>query len=152
MSEWTVDTLREHLETVLSERDLRLQQRFDAQQAALDAAMIAAKEAVATAMTAAKEATAKAELAADKRFEAVNEFRQTLTDQQQTFIARPEAMAAIERNTERTQDVAKAVQTLTDRINTQDGRSEGLSSGWAVLATALLVIAAVAGVIGHFIH
>jgi hypothetical protein len=33
----------------------------------------------------------KAELAADKRFESVNEFRQTLTDQQQTFMPRLEA-------------------------------------------------------------
>jgi membrane protein required for beta-lactamase induction len=36
MSEWTVDTLREHLETMLKERDLRFQQRFEAGEKRLD--------------------------------------------------------------------------------------------------------------------
>jgi len=72
---WTLDTLRLHIERVLEERDIQYQQRFDAQEKAVIAALAAADR-----------ANTKAELAADKRFDAVNEFRQTLTDQTATFI------------------------------------------------------------------
>jgi hypothetical protein len=36
VSEWTVDTLKEHIEQMLIERDLRFQQRFDAGERRLD--------------------------------------------------------------------------------------------------------------------
>ena len=67
-SGWTVDTLKEYI-----------QQRFTDQDKAVQSALSAAKEAV-----------NKAETAADKRFEAVNEFRQTLSDQTSTFMSRTE--------------------------------------------------------------
>jgi hypothetical protein len=58
----------------------------------------------------AEEATAKAidkaEEAGNNRFAAINEFRQSLTDQQRTFITRLEVDAAIERGNERITDVA----------------------------------------------
>lgn len=79
MSEWTTDTLREYLE-----------QRLDDQQKAVDAALVAAKEAVAAALAAAEKAVLKAEGAADRRFESVNEFRGTLSDQATRFPQRIE--------------------------------------------------------------
>lgn len=60
-------------------------QKFDLNDKALIAALLAAKEAVDKALTAAKEAVDKAELAASKRFEATNEFRGQLADQAVTF-------------------------------------------------------------------
>jgi hypothetical protein len=68
MSEWTVNTLRELME-----------QRFTDSDKAIQAALQAAKEAV-----------GKAEIASEKRFDSVNEFRQSLSDQTATFIPRTE--------------------------------------------------------------
>ena len=71
--------IKEHFEAILAEKDKRYEQRFDAQEKAVNSALTAAKEAV-----------AKAEIAAEKRFDSVNEFRKTLSDQTGTFIPRPE--------------------------------------------------------------
>ena len=72
---WTVPALLEHLNRRLAEMDLRYQQRYDASQRALDAALEAADRAVQAALQSADRAVAKAELAADKRFELLNELR-----------------------------------------------------------------------------
>ena len=55
------------------EKDLRDNQRFDAQSKALDAARIAADLAVQAALVAAEKAVSKAEIAAEKRFDTVSE-------------------------------------------------------------------------------
>jgi len=78
-SGWTVDTLKQHYD-----------QRFADSETAVSAALVSQEKAVAAALAAAKEAVAKAETASEKRFDAVNEFRQTLTDQTNTFLPRPE--------------------------------------------------------------
>ncbi len=65
----------------IDERDRQYSQRFDAQEKAVAAALAAAKEAV-----------TKAEAAAEKRFDSVNEFRNTLKDQTATFLTRGEAI------------------------------------------------------------
>lgn len=84
--------------------DKRYQQRFEAQTKAIDAALLAAKEAV-----------TKAETATEKRFESVNEFRQTLSDQAGTFVSR------IEFN------------SLKERMDRGEGKSSGLSAAWGYL-------------------
>lgn len=60
-----------------AEAELRNEQRFQAQEKAVIAAMLSADRAV-----------AKAEAASEKRFESVNEFRGTLSDQVRLFIPR----------------------------------------------------------------
>jgi hypothetical protein len=72
-------SLKEYFEALLADRDLRYQQRFDAQ-----------SKAIQDALTAAEKAVVKAEVATEKRFEGVNEFRQTLSDQAANFISRKE--------------------------------------------------------------
>jgi hypothetical protein len=94
--------------------DLRYQQRFTAQSDALSAAFAAAKEAVAAARDAQDRAVLKAEVAADKRFESVNEFRKTLTDQQQTFMPRAQ--------------VDEIARGLTDKFTTMKEQVDGLLS------------------------
>jgi hypothetical protein len=83
VSEWTVDTLKEHYDTLLSERK-------EAQQRAIDSALLAAKELNAQALQAANERFAAFVAATDKRFESVNEFRGTLSDQATTLLPRAE--------------------------------------------------------------
>lgn len=110
---------------VVADRDAN-RQRFDAQE-----------KAVAAALSAAKEAVAKAETAAEKRFEAVNEFRGQLTDQAATFVTRAEYEAT------RRGDVAR-VDELKGRVDTSGGRAGGLSAGWAALLGAVGLVVGLA--------
>lgn len=64
-------TLREHIEALLEQKDIRDQQRFDAQGQALTAALLAQQTAVTAAMAAAEKAVTKAEVATERRFECV---------------------------------------------------------------------------------
>jgi hypothetical protein len=80
----------ESLKALLQEKDKRDEQRFIAQESAVQAALLAQKEAVATALLSADRAVSKAEMAAEKRFEGMNEFRQALSDQNSTFLPRAE--------------------------------------------------------------
>ncbi|MWA08720.1 hypothetical protein [Streptomyces sp. BA2] len=128
-SRWTPDMLRIYLSEIGDERDLRYQQRFDAQTKAIEAALLAAKEAV-----------IKAELANDKRFEGVNEFRQTLSDQAAQFMTRTESEAATSRNSERIQD-------LTDRLNRAEGHGQGLNAGWGYLLAAIAAVATIIAIV-----
>jgi hypothetical protein len=97
-------TLKEHILALLAQMDLRL-----------TAAILAAKEAV-----------SKAETATEKRFESVNEFRQTLSDQAKNFVSRIEYDA-----------LQRQVTELKDRFNTTEGRTSGLSLGWGILLSVI---------------
>jgi hypothetical protein len=122
-------TLREHIERLLVEMDLRHQQRFDAQQQALTAALLSAEKAVQTAMAASEKAVAKAENATERRFESVNEFRKTLADQTASFLTR------LEYDSAHTALVDK-ISDLATRMERSEGRGSGLDIGWKVLLGA----------------
>lgn len=118
MPEWTVDSLKEHLEAVIESLDTRYDQRFADQQKAVDAALQSAEKAV-----------AKAETASERRFEAVNEFRATLADQAGHFITRSEALARADNNAEK-------IDALASRLDRIEGKSTGLNAGWGILVGA----------------
>ena len=69
----------EALDTMLNEREDRTKERFASMKIAVDAALAAADRAV-----------TKAEIATEKRFEGVNEFRETLRDQAANLMPRME--------------------------------------------------------------
>jgi hypothetical protein len=104
MNEWTVTTLKEHLDAMLAERDKQ----------------------ISLALTAAEKAVTKAETATEKRFDSVNEFRQTLTDQTKTFAS------------------SERVDGLTQRLDKLEGRSGGFSDGWRWMLLAIGIIIAAA--------
>jgi hypothetical protein len=120
------------------ERDLRYQQRFDAQNTALDAARVAAKEGVTTALIAAEKAVDKANIANEKRFEGVNEFRQTLADQARDLMPRAEC--------------EQRLTQLSTQIAALTGSSRAGATalfGWIVGAVGLVAtLLAVTGVLG----
>jgi hypothetical protein len=128
--------LREHIEILLGQMDLRYQQRFDAQGQALTAALLAAEKAVQTALIAAEKAVTKAENANEKRFESVNEFRKTLADQTASFPNRIELQALADR-----------VSDLATRMDKTEGKSTGLSAGWGYLVGVVALAGAIIGVI-----
>ena len=121
----TAKQVKKLLIALIIERDLRHNQRFDAQE-----------KAVAAALSAAKEAVEKAEAAADKRFEAVNEFRGTLSDQARTFATRAELGAALK-------GLDDKIYELKARADIAGGRQAGLSSGWAILIGAVSLAGAI---------
>lgn len=81
----------EQLYTLINERDRQYQQRFESQEKAVNAALIAAKEAVNAALSAAQTAVNKAEVANEKRLDNQNEFRGQLKDQAAMLMPRSEA-------------------------------------------------------------
>jgi hypothetical protein len=97
-------TTRE-LRVLIDEADKRYNQRFDAQEKAVAAALAAAKEAV-----------VKAEAASEKRFDSVNEFRATLKDQQTLLIPRTEVDAKLKALSDRLDDVDARTRTIAGRI------------------------------------
>lgn len=115
-------SLKEHLEALLAEKDKRDQQRFAAQGEALTAALLSQEQAVQTAMIAAEKAVTKAETANEKRFESVNEFRQTLSDQTASFPSRVELHA-----------LAQRVTDLATRMDKSEGAKTGVSDGTKTL-------------------
>lgn len=116
----------------LGELDKRYEQRFDAQEKAVGAALRSAQEAV-----------AKAETATEKRFDAVNEFRQSLNDMTNTMMPRAESTA-------RWSAVAERVDKLEKAFAADSGRSKGLTDGWGYVIGAVGAIAAVIAIILAF--
>lgn len=122
---WSVENLREYLDIRLKEKDLRDQQRFDAQSLAISSALQAAKEAV-----------NKAEAANERRFEGVNEFRATLGDYQARLLPRAEYDTAH-------QAMEDKINTLSSRVDKAEGNKSGIVAGWQYLVGAVLLIAAI---------
>ena len=112
-SAWTLEAFMAHIRELLVQMDLRYQQRFDAQEKAMQAALIAADRAV-----------LKAEAASEKRFESVNEFRSVLTAQSATLATKAEVEAATKGLTDKI-DGPSGVARLLDRYMSRDtGRNE----------------------------
>lgn len=119
ISGWTVDTLRDHVNQMMSAHDRRYEQRFNAQEQAVKDALLAAKEAV-----------IKAETATEKRFEGVNEFRGQLADQARDLMPRKESE-------ESTRVVNEKIADLNTRVGKAEAKSAGLNQAWGVLIGAV---------------
>jgi hypothetical protein len=116
---------------LLTERDRRYEQQFEA-----------IREATAAALASAKEAVAKAESANERRFESVNEFRAQLNDMIASLISKDVAEA-------RFKALETMVRDVNDRLNRMKGREDGISVvGAIVLAVATLIV----GVVGALIY
>ena len=133
-SGWTVDTLH----ALMNERDIRYQQRFEAQQKALQDALLAAEKAVSTAMASADRAVLKAETAAEKRFEGVNEFRATLADQAARLMPRQESEVSLAAMREK-------VDSVLIRVNTMEAAKHGASDNTKAILAAIGTAIAIAG-------
>ena len=156
ISAWTIDSLHAHLivllntrDALLAERDRRYEQRFVDQE-----------KAILTALATSSKAIDKAETATELRFQGVNEFRQTLSDQAAQFITRTEVTAGTARNTERIQEIAtrlegalsrteataserrleSRINDLEKRVTERDGRGTGLNAGWVYLIGLIATI------------
>jgi hypothetical protein len=122
VSEWTVDTLKEHVDV-----------RFAAAEKAVDAALASSKEAV-----------VKAEKAAEKRFDAANEFRGQLSDQAATFMPRLESE-------QRMAQFVKDIDDLRQDRNVRRGHTSGVATSWGFLIGAAGVVGIIFAVASRFI-
>ena len=124
--QWTVDTVRQSLQTQIEQMRAMLQERYEtqtkaveaafrAQETAMAAALISAEKAVQTALAAAEKAVVKAENAAEKRFDGANEFRGQMSDMIATLMPRREAEQRLDQLTERSAAIAVRIESLTTR-------------------------------------
>ncbi len=117
--DWTLDTLRLYLLGRIEDNDRFYTQRMDSQVAA-----------VASALEAAKAAVAKAEMAAERRFESVNEFRSTLSDQQRNLMPRAEVAVLIASLDEKIRGAQRIIEAL-------QAERAGVKGGWALAVGAV---------------
>jgi len=136
-------TVRE-LFAILNEREKASNQRFDGQEKAVANALSALEKSTANALaaldknnavalTAAKEAVTKAEVAAEKRFDSVNEFRGQLKDQQNTLASKAE--------------VDTRFRFIEDKINSIEARLNRTTGGFDAANWIWLALMAIAGVV-----
>lgn len=139
-SGWTVDTLKQHYDKLR-----------EADQIAIQAALVTQEKAVAAALAATKEAMLKAETASEKRFESVNEFRKTLSDQTNTFLPRSEYNAnhkALEDKIDtKCTALEDKIQGLTDRMNITSGKTEGSDKTVGKIVTAISVTGVILSIV-----
>ncbi len=120
-----MDERRSFFVMLMAEHSKRYDLRFES-----------AEKAVSQALTAAKEAVAKAETASEKRFDSVNEFRNTLKDQQSTLMPRIEA-----------DNRFKAVEEKIDAL--KGSSAAGANWLWGLIISFVVGVAIVVGTIVH---
>lgn len=108
-SEWSIPTLKEHIEKILAEKD----------------------KAINIALAAAKEAVQVAESNAEKWRANANEWRGAMSDREKNFATKSEVFAIKE-------NIEKALSVEKERADIGSGRSSGVSQGW-VLATGVVI-------------
>ncbi len=133
---WTFRTLKEYFDGLMVERD----RRYAAEAAAI-------REAVNIAASAATKAVEKAEAATERRFESVNEFRSTLTDQTATFISRMEHHAQVEALKLLLERQAEDIRQLRSVQDTSQGERRGTSSTTYVVGAVLALVLTAVGIV-----
>jgi hypothetical protein len=99
-----------------------------------------------TLLASSDKAISKAEVATEKRFESVNEFRQTLSDQTKSFISKVEFEAL--RDTTGAQ-----IAGMSSRLDKIEGKAVGFNAGWIYLLGGLSAVGTVGSVIvAIFLH
>lgn len=153
-----IDQLRstdaEAREKLAIETHRRLDQRMDAQETAVAAALAAAEKAVTAALTAADKAVSKAEVAQSKVNETQNEFRGTLRDQASQFIPRSETENLIRELRGLIANQASEIAGLRSRIDVgppslstlQSRSDEGIGRREAGASTREMVLGVIAAV------
>lgn len=127
------------LREVLDERDERYKQRGDSQDAAVKIAVSNSEKAI-----------GKAEIATEKRFEGVNEFRQTLADQAAALMPRAEYAVQHMGLADKIVSVENRINQLREELSGIQARGSGVKDTWGwIVAIAAIVVA---GLVEFFRH
>lgn len=124
--------LQEELDRRFEQLNRFLDERYASEIRAFSTGRDNAMSAVNAALKSAETAVAKAEQATEKRFDSVNEFRKTLTDQAAEFPTRKEVSAQLAVIAETAANNAKALKEIelrfTSRLDTMAGKEGGAAS------------------------
>ncbi len=124
----------EVLRTLIDANDKNYNQRFDN-----------VVEATKSALASSDRAVSKAEMASEKRFDAVNEFRATLADQQRNLMPRAEVEII-------TKSLIERIEKIEDKQTINEGKGFGVQQGWGWAVAILMFIIAIVGFIFGFIE
>jgi hypothetical protein len=127
-----LSALRELLNIRIDNLGMLLDERYATQTKALDAAFVAAEKATATALASAEKAVGVAAASNEARFQSVNEFRKTLSDQATSFLPRLEYTSAHKALEDKLALVNELVSKLELRLSSRLDRGEGTAAGEAV--------------------
>jgi hypothetical protein len=136
----------EGFKELMAERDRRYEQRFEAMD-----------EKTGLALTSSEKAVGKAEVATEKRFDSVNEFRSTLSDQAAHLLPRREADAKFSAYEDKLDDVKKEILSIQQSISviagakTQQGESQQKSQ-WVIglcIVIGLALLGFISKWVGH---
>lgn len=126
-------------------------QRFEAQQLALKDALIAQEKAVAAALEGTKEAISKADTTTDKRFDLLSEkidgVMETIsrnTGAQGIYVTHTDLNNAMDKLQTSIEATLRPVVTY---MNSNQGKSSGLNSGWLYLLGGLSLISTVISIL-----
>ena len=136
---WTVSTALHHLQELIREFRSHVDVRFNEADKRYEQRFVAQQEAMELARKAAAAATDKAEFNSDKWRQSANEWREAMNDRERKFLPRDEAM--------------KDVRALEDKINdlkasrsNLEGKSYTANMFWGYLSAAAGIIVAGIGV------
>ena len=123
----------ESIARVMDEREKRYEEQFRS-----------IRDSMALALASAEKAVLKAEGASDKRFDSVNEFRQTLADQSAHF-ARSDLVNARLDNLEAR--LVELTNSVTSFHASQLSKAQAYSSGFGFIATTIGIVGAIVGAV-----
>lgn len=142
---------KEYLESQIEGLRSSFSAQIIAQKEAINAALVAAKDALTAALASAEKAIAKAEEATNKRFDSVNEFRKTLTDQTASFIPRNEYAVQDKAISERLSALEKSKSEGFGRTTaTTEARTDNRASfnvAIAAVVASVVLLSAIASVV-----
>jgi anti-sigma-K factor RskA len=136
-----------------------MDRRFASMQLQMDQRFAASDKAVASALTAADLATSKAETAAEKRFDSVNEFRQTLSDQTKSFVTL-DKFEGVASRVDRIESAALTIQqSFSNRTSTRGVddnaafyRQQSVRTAVSIAIAAVASVIAIAAVVVSILH
>jgi hypothetical protein len=139
-ADWTVANLKEYLQRMLFDVERRLDERITSQ-----------KEAVTLAVAAADRAMTKADVANEKRFESVNEFRQSLSDKDRLQMPRSEIEALFRAQADKLDAALKTINSRLEALSAasivQQGQSSGIHAGWGYAIGAIGLVMTVVAIL-----
>jgi hypothetical protein len=143
------------LQRLIDEREARTKERFQALKESTENGMNSAKEAITAAMDASDKAVNKSEVATEKRFESVNEFRKSLSDQTANQLTRAEYQIAHQSILDKIDMCEKRMSAMHVDISSLQERStttKEITKDTSARTYSLLAIGVAAAVgIGQFI-
>ncbi len=163
---WSVAALKEHFEALIQARLDHFNGHLNTLQTTTRDTLRALEERTSGQFNAASVAVSKAEAASEKRLDAVNEFRATLSDQQRTLMPRSEVEALMKATNDKIEVVFRGLtdkievftkttndklETLTTSLREIRSVTTGQTQGWSWAVGVIALVASVCAIVFQFL-